>query len=117
MTAIRLSTNSVKNRSLVPSIQEHIITMEEVLWHDNAEDCWIILYDRVYNITEFLLEHPGGADVLLEHAGRDATLAFRGAGHSINAINILKRYHIGILPLHERIFRKPGGLKLKEMPE
>ncbi|CAD0088482.1 unnamed protein product, partial [Aureobasidium vineae] len=29
--------------------------------HDNAEDCWIILYEKVYDVTSFLEEHPGGS--------------------------------------------------------
>lgn len=30
------------------------ITLREVADHDCIDDCWIILYDRVYNVTEFL---------------------------------------------------------------
>lgn len=36
--------------------EERQITMEEVSWHDNAGDCWIIIYDKVYDITDFLDE-------------------------------------------------------------
>lgn len=31
-----------------------IITLREVADHDTYDDCWIILYDRVYDVTEFL---------------------------------------------------------------
>lgn len=31
-----------------------IITLQEVSDHDTYDDCWIILYDRVYDVTEFL---------------------------------------------------------------
>lgn len=30
------------------------IPLSEVLEHDTIEDCWIIIYDRVYDITNFL---------------------------------------------------------------
>lgn len=30
------------------------ISLEEVSDHDCADDCWIIIYDRVYDITDFL---------------------------------------------------------------
>lgn len=33
-----------------------IITLKEVSEHDSYDDCWIILYDRVYDVTRFLNE-------------------------------------------------------------
>ncbi|XP_028132772.1 cytochrome b5 [Diabrotica virgifera virgifera] len=96
---------------------ERVITLEEVSRHDTDKDCWVVIYDRVYDITEFLDEHPGGSEVLLEYAGREASAAFRGSGHSNVAIKLLNKYCIGELPIDERIFRKPGGLMLSNIPE
>lgn len=31
-----------------------LFTLQEVLQHDMPNDCWIVLYDRVYDITSFL---------------------------------------------------------------
>lgn len=31
-----------------------VISLEEVSNHDSFDDCWIIIYDRVYDITGFL---------------------------------------------------------------
>lgn len=33
-----------------------IITLKEVAEHDSYDDCWIVLYDRVYDVTKFLNE-------------------------------------------------------------
>lgn len=55
-------------------------------------------------MTNFLLEHPGGEEVILENAGRDATLAFRGVGHSALAVRALDEYLVGILCHSERIY-------------
>lgn len=33
-----------------------IYTLSEVSEHDTYDDCWIVLYDRVYNVTQFLNE-------------------------------------------------------------
>lgn len=33
-----------------------IISLSEVAEHDSFDDCWIILYDRVYDVTDFLNE-------------------------------------------------------------
>lgn len=48
-------------------------------------------------MTKFLEEHPGGDDVLLEVAGRDATKEFKDVGHSSAAHLLLAKYQIGIL--------------------
>lgn len=41
--------------------------------HNTRESCWVILYDHVYDVTNFLSEHPGGAKIILKLAGKDAT--------------------------------------------
>ncbi|XP_069698600.1 cytochrome b5-like [Periplaneta americana] len=85
------------------------VSLDQVSWHDHNADCWVVIYDRVYDITDFLNEHPGGEEILLEYAGRDATLAFRGIGHSAAMLEGLERHLVGVLPLSERIYSNPGG--------
>lgn len=34
--------------------ERRIISLSEVSHHDTAQDCWIILFDRVYDVTNFL---------------------------------------------------------------
>ncbi|XP_001599648.1 cytochrome b5 type B [Nasonia vitripennis] len=89
-----------------------IISLEEISWHDTIDDCWLVICDYVYNCTEFIKNHPGGQDVLLEYAGRDATLAFVGSGHSQGANRLLEKFLIGELPPSERIFRTVDGIKI-----
>lgn len=81
------------------------ITLEEVSHHDSFDDCWIVIYDRVYDVTHFLREHPGGDDVIMDHAGRDATIAFHGTGHSRHAVEQMRQFLIGQLPPDQCIFR------------
>ncbi|KAI2788413.1 hypothetical protein POX_e06429 [Penicillium oxalicum] len=45
----------------------------EVAKHNTAESCWVILYGKVYDVTDFLPSHPGGAKIILKLSGKDAT--------------------------------------------
>ncbi|KAL0849414.1 hypothetical protein ABMA28_013708 [Loxostege sticticalis] len=100
-----------------PEAKDRVITLDEVALHDTPQDCWVVIYDRVYDITTFLYEHPGGADVMLEYAGQDASTAFRSSGHSRNTGKTLDRFLVGELPMHERMYRRPGGMRLSDIPE
>ncbi|KAH8364814.1 hypothetical protein KR084_012088 [Drosophila pseudotakahashii] len=61
----------------------------------NGKPCWLIIKGNVYDVTKFLGEHPGGSEALLEYGGKDATKAFKKAGHSSDAERDLKNYKIG----------------------
>lgn len=45
----------------------------EVAKHNTADSCWVILYGNVYDVTDFLPQHPGGQKVVLQLAGQEAT--------------------------------------------
>eukprot|EP00039_Didymoeca_costata_P018908 m.335480 g.335480 ORF g.335480 m.335480 type:complete len:109 (+) comp17605_c0_seq1:180-506(+) len=76
---------------------DRAISMDEVRNHCMFGDCWIVVDDTVFDISEFLLSHPGGEEILLEHAGSNATHAFYSMGHSQHAMSMLKRFVIGKL--------------------
>lgn len=102
----------LKSTKQKPREKLRIINLDEVAWHDTVDNCWMVIYDYVYDCTECLKSHPGGYDILLEYAGRDATLAFISSGHSTYTKRSLERYLIGELPPKERMFRVPDGLKI-----
>ena len=73
-------------------------TWEEIAKHDKDEDCWIVINNKVYDITPFLNEHPGGPVIILEQSGGvDATESFVENNHSQSAKEMLNKYQIGIL--------------------
>jgi len=51
-------------------------TMKEVAERCTAREAWIIIDERVYDITTFISKHPGGEKVLYAMAGKDCTDAF-----------------------------------------
>ncbi|KAI7903331.1 acyl-CoA dehydrogenase/oxidase [Cokeromyces recurvatus] len=72
-------------------------TIEEVAKHVVDDDCWIVIHDKVYDVTSFLEDHPGGKKVLLKAAGMDASKQF-DAFHNPNILKGLAvKYEIGQL--------------------
>ncbi|NXL32969.1 CYB5 protein, partial [Glaucidium brasilianum] len=71
--------------------------LEEVQQHNKSRSTWIILHHRVYDVTKFLDEHPGGEEVLREQAGGDATENFEDVGHSTDARTLSETFIIGEL--------------------
>ena len=78
-------------------------SFEEVQNHKNhsgaeAENSfWIVIHDKVYDVTNWLDDHPGGEEILVEHAGKDATEPWEDIGHSATARQKMKDYLIGEL--------------------
>ena len=64
-------------------------SLNQVSQHASEKDCWVILFDQVYDLTKFLPLHPGGRKVILEWAGKDATEAFLQI-HSPDLLNNFK---------------------------
>ena len=54
--------------------------------HDHKDDAWVVIKDSVYNVTKFKDKHPGGVDVIMTRAGRDATQTFKKVNHPIHAL-------------------------------
>jgi L-lactate dehydrogenase (cytochrome) len=52
------------------------IAFDEVQKHATAADCWCVIGKGVYDLSDFAPEHPGGAGVVTELAGKVATEAF-----------------------------------------
>jgi cytochrome b involved in lipid metabolism len=71
---------------------------ELILRNGDSGGCWIAFEGHVYDLTAFLLRHPGGAHVLRLHAGMDGTGAF-GRAHREAATPLAwrERYRLGPL--------------------
>jgi len=57
----------------------------------------IIINDTVIDVSDFILEHPGGSKIIEPFCGKNATKAFTGGVyyHSNAARNLLTQYRIG----------------------
>ncbi len=63
--------------------------------HKNKKDAWVAIYDKVYNVTNFLADHPGGAKALLNVCGKDSTSQFEEQNHGEHHLKILKPFMVG----------------------
>ncbi|XP_026323659.1 cytochrome b5-like [Hyposmocoma kahamanoa] len=74
-----------------------LFTREELKSRNKRTDAVLIIHNEVYDVTQFLDEHPGGEEVLLEKAGQDASEPFEDVSHSSDARSLMKKYKIGEL--------------------
>ncbi|CAM8914958.1 unnamed protein product [Rhodiola kirilowii] len=81
------------------SDERKLFHFQEVAKHNNPKDCWLIINGKVYDVTQFLDDHPGGDDPLLQVTGKDASDDFEDVGHSNNAREVMKEYYIGDIDL------------------
>ncbi|XP_020657466.1 cytochrome b5 [Pogona vitticeps] len=88
-------------------------TLEEIKQKNHSQSTWIILHNRVYDLTKFLEEHPGGEEVLREQAGGDATENFEDVGHSSDARALSETFIIGeVHPDDREKLQKPPEVYL-----
>ncbi|XP_058115320.1 cytochrome B5-like protein isoform X2 [Magnolia sinica] len=73
-----------------------LYTKAEVSLHNTRTDCWIIIKDKVYDVTPYVEEHPGG-DAILVHAGDDSTEGFFGPQHATRVFDMVDEFYIGDL--------------------
>jgi len=52
------------------------VSAKELGEHGSAASCWVSLYGKVYDFTDFLEDHPAGAEAILEYGGKDGTDIF-----------------------------------------
>jgi len=58
------------------SIPEKEYTLEEIAKHNKKEDLWVVVKGVVLDLTNWLDEHPGGPQAIMNFMGRDATEEF-----------------------------------------
>eukprot|EP00117_Sycon_ciliatum_P040093 scpid44062/ scgid29523/ Cytochrome b5 type B; Cytochrome b5 outer mitochondrial membrane isoform len=85
---------AASNRPPLPSS----FTLSDVQRLSNKRDtCLMVIEDKVYDVTGFLSQHPGGKEILLKFVGTNATAAFRRVGHTRRARDLLSQCYVGPL--------------------
>ncbi|XP_020286091.1 cytochrome b5-like [Pseudomyrmex gracilis] len=86
---------------------EKQFTRREIENNQDKDNNLFIIHDKVYNVHAFLNEHPGGEEVLIEQKGRDASDNFDDVGHSQDALELMKKYQVGVLVESEKTNKQP----------
>ncbi|KAJ9555497.1 hypothetical protein OSB04_010111 [Centaurea solstitialis] len=86
---------SIIRKKTIINLKNMVFNLDDVSLHNNDKDCWVIINARVYDVTNFLNDHPGGNDVLLDVAGKNASEEFEEAGHGSAARLMLDEYYVG----------------------
>ncbi|KAI3498255.1 hypothetical protein L1887_34026 [Cichorium endivia] len=87
------------------------ITSEELKKHNKPNDLWISIQGKVYNVTEWAKQHPGGDIPLLNLSGQDVTdafIAFHPGTAWAHLNNLFTGYHLSDYHVSEvsRDYRK-----------
>ena len=81
----------------VKGLQEKVLqeyTLADVAKHSSKEDVWIVVKGKVYDVTPYVEEHPGGL-AILKNAGGDATEGFHGPQHPPRVFDLIDDFLIG----------------------
>lgn len=97
----RRIANASSPSTIISVVPNTILSSAEILKHSSLNNCWIIIENKVYDVTDFLSRHPGGGGLITPYCGTDATQAFltkdgRGS-HSAEAFRLLGLILLGDL--------------------
>jgi len=76
-----------------------ILNMTEISKHNNVNDCWLLINNKIYDVTSFISSHLGNSQTILVNCGKESTQQFDSRGgtgsHSSTAQSLLEQYYIG----------------------
>ncbi|MEK7183067.1 MAG: cytochrome b5-like heme/steroid binding domain-containing protein [Patescibacteria group bacterium] len=81
------------------SSSEDGYTMAQIAEHGDATSCWSAIEGKVYDLTEFIEEHPGGPKAVLVICGSEGTGSFNSMPTVVMPVArmTLAKYQIGVL--------------------
>jgi hypothetical protein len=72
------------------------IAMADLARHNQGNDCWLLIKGRVYDVSNYINQHPGGRGIIINNCGKEVTGVFASI-HSNRAWNLLTKYDVGAL--------------------
>ena len=88
-------SSSISQPAATPAPTSVTLNTSEVTKHNSESDCWMIINNKVYDVTSYISSHPDGTRSITGYCGKEATSAF--GGHSSYANQLLVQYFVGDL--------------------
>jgi len=98
------SNNTASSRATAPGTTVNLSTLRGVTLdvatvsrHNSMSSCWMIIDNKVYDITSYFGSHPGGDAIMVNFCGKEASNAYHLSPHrhSSYASGLLSRYLVG----------------------
>jgi cytochrome b involved in lipid metabolism len=71
---------------------------KEIQKHCTLDDCWLVVKNKVYNVTDFIKKHPIGPDSILFNSNENCIEHYNF--HSNKAKKIWDECQIGYIETH-----------------
>ena len=106
MTSVATSTaTDLSGPSKTAATQRvRLISPDTLATHNHEDSLWVSYNGKVYDVTEFAPDHPGGDDLIMRYAGKDLGDIMDDVdehAHSMSAYALLEEHCIGRLPLSQ----------------
>jgi len=92
------SRNSLTASNGQTTTNASALTKEDVARHATNNDCYLIINNKVYNVSSYIGQHPGGSRTITSRCGQEVTGIFASI-HSNFAWDLLKKYYLGDISL------------------
>jgi predicted NAD/FAD-binding protein/cytochrome b involved in lipid metabolism len=99
-----LSAKEVETSSKLSSEEDlPLVSLDELRKHTEADSLWVVYGGVVYDVTNYVAEHPGGGDTLLQAGGQDLEVIWRHYPiHTQQDItSVLQPYQVGRLSVDD----------------
>ena len=79
-----------------------VFDLAQVAQHKDASSCWTAIDGKVYDLTSWVSQHPGGKNEILSLCGKDGSTAFTEQhGGQATPTRTLARFAVGTLSDHD----------------
>lgn len=97
--------NAIKLPSPAISKDKITLSLSEVQKHNSQTDCWVIVNNNVYDVTQYINLHPGGSTTIYSYCGQDMTQEFLTKGGQGSHSSLADKQHSLMLlgPLNGQI--------------
>lgn len=93
-----VQANKIENTPSTTPPSSSQFTLAQILTHKDASSCWSTINEGVYDLTDWIAQHPGGEGAILSICGKDGSEAFNNQhGGKQKQADILATFKIGIL--------------------